>query len=101
MPDAVETAGDGDDGGEEGVAHPDAEDGVLLAEGLAGGDRAAVAAADAAAQPELEDAGEQRGGEDLPDHGAGAALHDGAGAHQDGERQRDGPDIEGQVREAE
>ena len=39
------------------------------------------------AQPELQDAGKQRGDADLPEHPRpGPVLHDGPRAHQDGER---------------
>ena len=37
MPDTVEASGDTGDGGEEGVAHPDGKDGILLSETLGHG----------------------------------------------------------------
>ena len=60
VPDGVETAGDGRDRVHESVTHPDLEDGILLAEGLAGADAAAVARPDGPAGPELEDAAGKR-----------------------------------------
>ena len=61
MPDGVEAAGKGGDGTEEGVAHPDGEDGVLLSETLCAGYGLAVVLAYFAPYVELQEAGEQGG----------------------------------------
>ena len=60
VPDAVEAAYYGGDGGEEGVAYPDGEDCVFLTAGLAGGDFLSVEAPDLAPEPELEGAAYER-----------------------------------------
>lgn len=56
MGNAVEAADDGGDRVEEGVTHPDGENGVLLAETLAGGDAVAIPASDAFPEDELDGA---------------------------------------------
>ena len=95
MPDAVEAAGDRHDRSQEGVAHPDAEHGVLLAQSLAGGDTAAVARAYDLAEPELQHAAQQRSHSDLQQHDeAGFVVDQRARAHQNCKRERHRPEVE-------
>ena len=108
LPDGVEAAGDGSDGGEVVVAEPDEEAGVLLPEGLAGGDgRLAArrpvslastggAAADAAAGEELEGAGGHGHEDNQRDGPSAETAHDQRAGRQDhGEGEAEEPDIEG------
>ena len=60
MPHAVASAGNGCDGCEEGVGHPDGKDGVLLSDGLPGGNVVARRAANAASYGELCPAADER-----------------------------------------
>ena len=95
VPDAVESAGYGYHRLEEGISHPDGEDGVLLTERLRCGDLAAVFLPDLAPRPELEDAGGQRRYAYACQHPIAAVEVDyGAGAHQDGEGEAEAPDVE-------
>ena len=82
----------------EGVAHPDSENGVFLAECLAGFDTAAVPASGTSSYSELEYAAEQgdKGYAGECEYAA-AAVYDGTGAHQDGQCQGYAPEIETQV----
>lgn len=60
VPDAIESAGYGSDGGKEGVTHPNGEHGVFLAEGLSGSHCGAIAGADGATYDKLPDTGHER-----------------------------------------
>ena len=54
VPDTVEAAGDAYDGSQEGVAHPNGEDRVLLSQALRTADWASGSLADAPAYPKLQ-----------------------------------------------
>ena len=98
VPDCVESACNRYKRVPEGISHPDAEYGVLLAEGLAGFDAAATFTAYAPSYPELECAayqGYQSYAGQGPD--AAVAVYDGAGAHQDGQGQGNAPQVEAHV----
>ena len=64
VPDAVETTHYGGNRGEEGVAHPYGEHGVLLAHRLSGGDSVVIAQSYFPAEPELHDAAYQGDGDE-------------------------------------
>lgn len=61
MPHTVKATGNGGDGGEERVAHPDGQHGVFLPQCLADRNAVVVPVADAFAEPELEGATQQGG----------------------------------------
>ena len=98
VPDAVEAAGDGGDGGEEGVAHPDGQHGVFLAERLAGGDGVAVVAPYSAAEVELAGAACERYGHE-PELGGECygGMDDASRGHGHGKGEGYGPEVERQV----
>ena len=56
VPHTVKAAGNGGDGSEERVAHPDGQHGVFLSQRLAGRDAVTIPVTDAFAEPELEGA---------------------------------------------
>ena len=61
LPDDVGRGGDGGDGVEERLGHPDGEDGILLSEGLAAGGEIAESPTDSPADGELHEADDQGG----------------------------------------
>ena len=98
MPYAVEASGYGGDGGEEGVAHPDGQHGVFLAERLAGGDGVAVVAPYSAAEVELAAAACERYGHE-PELGGECygGMDDASCGHGHGKGEGHGPEVERQV----
>ena len=98
LPDGEEAAREGRDRREEGVAEPDDKDIVLLTEGLAAHDLLVVAHTDAASDPELRHARHESNQRDehLVDHRRGV-VHQALRRHDDRERQRADPKIEGGV----
>lgn len=56
VPHTVKAAGNGGDGSEERVAHPDGQHGVFLSQRLAGRDAVTIPVTDAFAEPELKSA---------------------------------------------
>ena len=70
LPDDIRSGGDGGDGVEERLRHPDRQHSVLLPQGLAARDGIAVAAADSAADAELQQAYDERNAGQSQFHGA-------------------------------
>lgn len=96
VPNAVEAAGDGRNGAQEGGAKPDGEDGVLLADALSAADAVVVAGANCFANGKLNDAAEERYASDAQLVAkAHVAVHDAAHGNGNGDNQRHGPQVEG------
>ena len=98
VPNAVEAAGDGRNGAQEGGAKPDGEDGVLLAEALSAADAVVVAGANRFANGKLNDAAEERNAGDAQLVAkAHVAVDDAAHGNGKGNNQRYGPKVEGHL----
>jgi hypothetical protein len=96
VPNAVEAAGDGRNGAQEGGAKPDGEDGVLLADALSAADAVVVAGANRFANGKLNNTANKRNAGDAQLVAkAHVAVHDAAHRNGNGNNQRHGPQVEG------
>ena len=92
MPNAIESTSDSRNGSEEGVGHPDGEDGVLLPDGLPGSDMVFCRLSDVASYGELHPAGSQCDERDTEEGGeAYIAMHDGTCGDGNGHGECHGP----------
>lgn len=99
VPDTVEAAGDAYDRGQEGVAHPNGEDRVLLSQALRTADWASGSLADAPADPKLQYATEQgRQGDTRQYAGRRLGVVQTSGRHGYGQCERNRPQAKRQSR---